>query len=156
MELEFGGQRYPVPPGELVIGGDAAAGLVLAGAASRHAAVRLLGGRMATIRALAEGAGILVNGVAVGHEPTPLLDGDLIRIGDHQIRVLDPAHRVGGPTSPPEGARERLHDTLFGVPRPRLDQPPAAPVPIRRSSGHLWIILAAAAALAAVAYLLVS
>jgi hypothetical protein len=155
MELEFGGRRYPVPPGELVIGADAAAGLVLAGAAPRHAAVRLLGARMGTIRALSEGAEILVNGVAVGLEPTPLLDGDTIRIGDHQLKVLNPAHPVGGPSTLPEGARERLHDTLFGVPRPTFDRTPVAPVPARRSSGHLWLILAAVA-VAVIVYLLLS
>ena len=131
MELEFGGRRYPVPPEELIIGADPAAGLVLTGVEPRHAVVRRLGDRMATVRVAAEGARILVNGVAVGAEPTPLLHGDVLEIGAHRITVLNPGHPAGGPDSIPEGARERLHDTLFGVPRPEgLNRPAAGTAPV--------------------------
>jgi len=159
MELEFGGQRYPVPAEELIIGADPGAGLVVAGARPRHAVVRPLGERMATVRVGTEGARILVNGVEVGTEPTPLLHGDVIEIGGHRITVLNPGHPAGAPDSIPEGARERLHDTLFGVPRPQgLVRPsaPNAPAPqdapaARRGPGP-WAIAAVVVLVAALAW----
>ena len=161
MELEFGGRHYTVPPEELIIGADPSSGLVLAGAAPRHAVVRPLGERMATIRVATEGARILVNAVAVGSEPTPLLHGDVIQIADHRITVLNPAHPAGGPTTPPEGARERLHDTLFGVPRPKDLAPPAATpaapdAPTARSGIPVPLIVAAAVVVALLAWFLLS
>jgi hypothetical protein len=147
MELEFGGRRYPVPAEELIIGADPGAGLVVAGAQPRHAVVRPLGERMATVRVGTEGARILVNGVEVGTEPTPLLHGDVIEIGGHRIAVLNPGHPAGAPDSIPEGARERLHDTLFGVPRPQgltrpaqADAPGAQGAPAARSGPAPWVI----------------
>jgi len=64
MELEYDGRRYPVAEGELIIGADPSAAVVLAGARPRHAVVRALGERMATIRATEAGADVAVNGVA--------------------------------------------------------------------------------------------
>lgn len=160
MELEFGGRHYTVPPEELIIGADPASGLVLAGAKPRHALVRPLGDRMATIRVAAEGARILVNAVEVGAEPTPLLHGDVIQIGDHRITVLNPAHPAGGPTTPPHGARERLHDTLFGVPRPeglaRPVAPAPQPAPTARGGLPVPLIVAAAVVVALIAWFLLS
>lgn len=156
MELEFGGRRYPVPAEDLIIGADPGAGLVLAGAQPRHAVVRPLGERMATVRVATEGARILVNGVEVGTEPTPLLHGDVIEIGGHRIAVLNPGHPAGAPDSIPEGARERLHDTLFGVPRPQGLARPAGPAtagaqgaPAGRGGPPRWVIAAVAALAAA-------
>ncbi|HEX9166606.1 MAG TPA: FHA domain-containing protein [Gemmatimonadales bacterium] len=162
MELEFGGRRYPVPPDELILGADPAAGLVLPGAEPRHAVVRRLGDRMATVRVAAEGARILVNGVAVGAEPTPLLHGDVLEIGAHRITVLNPGHPAGGPDSIPEGARERLHDTLFGVPRPAgLNRPVAGPGPVAPGAPATrrvpaWVIVAGIAGIVLLAWLLLS
>jgi hypothetical protein len=158
MELEHGGRRYPVPAGELTLGSDPGSGVVLTGARPRHAAVRLLGDKMATVRGIEPGAEITVNGVAVGGEPTPLLHGDVIRIGSETLKVINPAHQVGEEAMPPEGARERLHDTAFGIRRadikvaletPSPVPPPPPPAPSRRG----WII-AVAVALVVVAYFL--
>lgn len=155
MELEFAGQRYPVPPEELTLGSDPAAGIVLPGALPRHGVVRRLGDRMATIRVAADGAAILVNGVAVGQEPTPLLHGDTIQIGEHRIAVLNPAHPVGGPTAPPAGARERLHDTLHGLPRPEGLAPGAEPEAAGKGRPMLLVVLAGVA-IAFLAWILLS
>ena len=158
MELDYRGRRYPVPAGELMIGTDASAGLVLEGARPRHASVRLLGDKMATIRCLESDAEIFVNGVRVGAEPTPLLHGDTIRIANQELAVVNPGHPVGAPQTPPPGARERLHDTLFGMPRtpaPPLPPPPVPgllPTPAR--SKVVWIVVAAAISLALLTYLL--
>jgi pSer/pThr/pTyr-binding forkhead associated (FHA) protein len=45
----------------------------------------------AAIRAAASGAEVLVNGVRLGAEPTPLLHGDKIAIGTHELLVVDSA-----------------------------------------------------------------
>ena len=125
MELEYNGQRIALSDGELVIGSDPKADLVLDGIEPRHAAVKRLGERMATIIPLAANARVLVNGVASKREAMPLLHGDVVRLGDHELRVVNPAHPTGSPGTPPVGGRERLHDTLFGVPR-RSGSHPAA------------------------------
>lgn len=163
MELEYSGRRYPLAEGELTLGADAAASVVLSGTRPRHAVIRALGERMATIRAAEPGADITVNGVAVGPDPTPLMHGDTIRIGTHQLKVLNPTHPAGGPNTPPAGARERLHDTLFGLPRstatpvpgvPAAAPPPPAPEAAAPSSSKAWIVVAAVASVALIAWLL--
>jgi hypothetical protein len=120
------------------------------------AVVRPLGERMATIRLLDSAADVVVNGVAVGQEPSTLMHGDTIRAGPHELRVVNPAHPGGGPDAPPPGARERLHDTLFGMPkraaRPpggaaQADRPAAAESPPPRR-GRTGILIAAVVALA--------
>ncbi|HEX9895983.1 MAG TPA: FHA domain-containing protein [Gemmatimonadales bacterium] len=157
MELEYGGRRYSVAGGELTLGADPGATVVLAGTRAHHAVVRALGERMATIRAAEAGAEISVNGVALGPDPTPLLDGDTILIGTHQLKVVNPSHPPGGPGAPPPGARERLHDTLFGLPRSTpVPGTPAAPPPPKPQAigGRLWIVVAAVVSLALLGWLL--
>ncbi len=160
MELEFAGRRFPVSTGDLVIGADPGADVVLAGALPRHAVVRALGDRMATIRASGPEAAITVNGVACGPEPTPLMDGDSIAIGSHELKVLNPTHPGGGPNAPPPGARERLHDTLFGLPKstPAAGSPavprPAPAVPAAPAASRMIAIAAAVVAVALLAWLL--
>jgi hypothetical protein len=156
MELEYAGRRYPVPQGELVLGSDPASGVVLEGAGARHAVVRVLGPTMATVRVVNPDLIVTVNTVRVGQEPTPLLHGDVIRIGTHQLTVLNPAHPVGTARTPPEGAKERLHDTLFGVPRHSMTAPAPAspPEPQPKRTGIVWVIVAAAVSLGVLAFLL--
>lgn len=154
MELEHGGRRFPVTAEELVIGAEPACAIVLGDAFPRHAAVRGLGERMATVRSLDPGAETLVNGVAVGREPTPLLHGDTIRIGGHELRVVNPAHPAGGPTTPPAGARERLHDTFFGIPRSTTPAPEPGPPSRERGGGRTGVIVAGILSLLVLVYLL--
>lgn len=158
MELEYGGRRYPVAGSELTLGADPTATVVLEGTRPRHAVVRALGDRMATIRAAESGADITVNGVAVGPDPTPLMHGDTIQIGSHQLKVFNPTHPAGGPNAPPAGARERLHDTMFGLPRstatPVQGVPAAQPGPPPRTTGKTWIVVAAVASAAIILWLL--
>jgi len=159
MELEYDGRRYPVAEGELIIGADPSAAVVLTGARPRHAVVRALGERMATIRTAEAGADVAVNGVALGPDPTPLMHGDTIQIGTHQLKVLNPTHPAGGPNAPPAGARERLHDTMFGLPRATVTPVPGIPAarppePAPRPSGKGWIVAAAIASAAIILWLL--
>jgi len=112
MELEYGGRRYPVAAGELVIGAGPGAALVLeaAGIRPRHAVVRMLAPGMAVVAPGEPGAEILVNGARLGNDPTPLMHGDKLGIGGLEIAVNDPgragATRVqsaqsSAPPSPP-------------------------------------------------------
>lgn len=154
MELEHAGRRYALVGGELVVGSDPGSGIVLETLLPRHAVVKPLGPRMATIRPLEEGAAIEVNGVSIGREAMPLMDGDTVRLGPHELLVRNPAHPPGGPDSPPPGARQRLHDTLFGMPRhtptpPEGSPPAAAPPPAGPRAVGRWIGIAALIALLA-------
>src|SRR5688500_20159353 len=75
MELEYGGRRYPVAAGGLVIGSGPEAALAVHAPAvrPRHALVRLLKPGMAGVTAEEPGAESLVNGSRLGPDPTPLM-----------------------------------------------------------------------------------
>jgi pSer/pThr/pTyr-binding forkhead associated (FHA) protein len=93
MQLEVGGLRYPIAAGEMVVGSGADCTVRLSGEGvqPRHAIVQGLANGSAAIRRAAEGAEILVNGVRQGDDPTPVLHGDKIQIGTHELLVVDPA-----------------------------------------------------------------
>jgi pSer/pThr/pTyr-binding forkhead associated (FHA) protein len=90
IHLEVGGERYPIAAGETVIGSAAENAVVLSGSGvhPRHAIVRGTLGA-AAIRPATPAAEVLVNGVRVGPEPTPLLHGDKVSIGEHELLVAD-------------------------------------------------------------------
>jgi pSer/pThr/pTyr-binding forkhead associated (FHA) protein len=98
IHLEIGGERYPIASGETVIGSASDNAVVLAGAGvhPRHAVVQETPPGSVAIRIAATDAEVRVNGVRLGAEPTPLLHGDKIAIGSHEIRVVDSAR--GGST----------------------------------------------------------
>jgi pSer/pThr/pTyr-binding forkhead associated (FHA) protein len=97
IHLEIGGERYPIAAGETVIGSASDNTVVLSGEGvhPRHAVVQGASAG-AAIRPAAADAEVKVNGVRLGAEPTPLLHGDKIAIGTHELRVVDPAR--GGST----------------------------------------------------------
>ncbi|HXQ30088.1 MAG TPA: FHA domain-containing protein [Gemmatimonadales bacterium] len=108
--LELGGRRFPVPLGDVVVGSDAAAGVVVAGngVLPAHALLRAQPDGQVAIRKGTPTAEILVNGVRLGAEPTPLLHGDKIQIGTQELTFVD--ERRSGSTQyitamPPPGAR---------------------------------------------------
>jgi pSer/pThr/pTyr-binding forkhead associated (FHA) protein len=92
IHLEIGGERYPIAAGETVIGSASGNGVVISGEGvhPRHALVQGAPSG-AAIRAAAADAEVRVNGVRLGPEPTPLLHGDKISIGAHELRVVDSA-----------------------------------------------------------------
>jgi pSer/pThr/pTyr-binding forkhead associated (FHA) protein len=92
MQLEVGGLRYPIAAGEMVVGSGADCTVTLSGEGvqPRHAIVQGLANGSAAIRRASEGAEILVNGVRQGDDPTPVLHGDKIQIGTHELLVVDP------------------------------------------------------------------
>lgn len=89
MELEVAGQRTPIPVGELVIGTDPSCGLRLGGLAAAHAVVIGLGDGSVALRRVGESE-VFLNGVKLGVEPAPVLHGDKIQVGSHELFVHDP------------------------------------------------------------------
>src|SRR5689334_2984283 len=96
MHLEFGGARIPVPAGETIIGSAPGASVMLEGEGilPRHAIVQGTPQGAAALRAASPDAEIVVNGVRLGADPTPILHGDKIQIGSHEILAVD-SRRVG-------------------------------------------------------------
>jgi pSer/pThr/pTyr-binding forkhead associated (FHA) protein len=96
MQLEVAGQRYVIAAGEITVGTASDCTVSLPGddVQPRHAIVQGLPDGSAVIRRAAPEAELLVNGVRQGDEPTPVLHGDKIQIGPHELLVVDPA-RVG-------------------------------------------------------------
>ncbi|HEY8197076.1 MAG TPA: FHA domain-containing protein [Gemmatimonadales bacterium] len=93
IHLEIDGERYPIAAGETVIGSASDSTVVLQGQGirPRHAVVQSMPAGAAAIRAAANEAEVRVNGVRLGSDPTPLLHGDKIGIGNRELLVVDPA-----------------------------------------------------------------
>jgi pSer/pThr/pTyr-binding forkhead associated (FHA) protein len=96
MHLEFGGARIPVPTGETIIGSAPGSAVMLEGVGilPRHAIVQGTPQGAAALRAASADAEIVVNGGRLGADPTPILHGDKIQIGAHEILAVD-SRRVG-------------------------------------------------------------
>jgi pSer/pThr/pTyr-binding forkhead associated (FHA) protein len=89
MELEVAGQRTPIPPGEMVIGSDPSCGLSLPELAAAHAVVIGIGDGSVAVRRVGQNE-VYLNGVRLGAEPAPVLHGDKIQVGNHELFVHDP------------------------------------------------------------------
>jgi pSer/pThr/pTyr-binding forkhead associated (FHA) protein len=89
--LEFGGQRHALPLGESVIGSDASAVVTLEGddVLAQHAVIEAHPDGQVAIRRAHESADVLVNGVRLGPNPTPLLHGDKVGVGKHELSFID-------------------------------------------------------------------
>lgn len=98
MQLEFGGRRFDIPAGELSVGTDASCGLVLTGEGvlARHAVLCATTEGSAIVSRVSEAATTQVNGVKVGAESVPVLHGDRVQIGGHELLVVD--NRKSGST----------------------------------------------------------
>ena len=89
--LELGGKRFTIPVGEVRIGADRSSQVVLAGGQvlPHHAVIQGYADGQVAIRRAKEEAEILVNGVRLGPQPTPLLHGDKVQVGQHELRFVD-------------------------------------------------------------------
>ncbi len=89
--LEVGGRRHPIEAGELAIGSDPEGQIVLTGVtvAPRHAFIRATPDGQVSIHKADDTVEVLVNGVRMGAQPTPLLHGDKVVIGGHELRFGD-------------------------------------------------------------------
>lgn len=89
--LEMGGRRFTIPAGDVFLGSDpgCAINVTVAGVLPRHA--RLKGqpdGQVVITKAVPE-ADVLINGVRLGAEPTPLLHGDKVEVAGQELTFVD-------------------------------------------------------------------
>ncbi len=89
--LELGGKKFTIPVGEVMVGSDAGCAISLAGAAvlPHHALLQGQADGQVIIRKASPAADVLINGVRLGAEPTPLLHGDKIEVGGHELTFVD-------------------------------------------------------------------
>src|SRR2546428_2269801 len=89
--LELGGKKFTIPVGEVTVGSDAGCAISLAGAAvlPQHALLQGHADGQVIIRKASPAAEVLINGVRLGAEPTPLLHGDKIEVGSHELTFVD-------------------------------------------------------------------
>src|SRR2546428_10681677 len=89
--LELGQKQFPIPVGEVVLGSDAGCAISLTGAGvlPRHALLLGQADGQVVIRKAAPAAEVMINGVRLGAEPTPLLHGDKGEVGGHELTFVD-------------------------------------------------------------------
>src|SRR2546425_5048261 len=89
--LELGGKKFTIPVGEVTVGSDAGCAISLAGAAvlPQHALLQGHADGQVIIRKASPAADVLINGVRLGAEPTPLLHGDKVEVGGHELTFVD-------------------------------------------------------------------
>src|SRR2546426_466812 len=89
--LELGGKRFTIPVGEVTLGSDASCAIPLSGAAvlPRHALLQGQADGQVIIRKVSPAADVLINGVRLSAEPTPLLHGDKVEVGGHELTLVD-------------------------------------------------------------------
>jgi len=89
--LELGGKRFTLPQGEVLLGADPGSAIPLSvpGVLPRHAKLKVLqDGQVVITKAVPE-AEVLINGVRLGAEPTPLLHGDKVEVGGQELTFVD-------------------------------------------------------------------
>src|SRR3989449_826255 len=89
--LELGGRTFAVPVGEVTLGSDAACAIPLTGVGvlPRHAMFQGRPDGRVVIRKATPAAEVLIKGVRLGAEPTPLLHGDKVEVGGHELTFVD-------------------------------------------------------------------
>src|SRR5213594_2663933 len=89
--LELGGKKFTIPVGEVTVGSDAGCAISLAGAAvlPQHALLQGHADGQVIIRKASPAAEVLINGVRLGAEPTPLLHGDKVEVGGQELTFVD-------------------------------------------------------------------
>src|SRR5205814_10139964 len=89
--LELGGKKFTLPVGEVALGSDAACAIPLTGAGvlPLHAMLQGQPDGQVIIRKASPAADVLINGVRLGAEPTPLLHGDKVEMGGHDLTFVD-------------------------------------------------------------------
>lgn len=92
LQLEFGGQKHPIPAPEAVVGSEAGLALTLTGTGihPRHAVLLSAADGTVSVKAASAGAELLLNGVKVGTDPHPILHGDKLKVGAQELLVTDP------------------------------------------------------------------
>src|SRR5438445_7383843 len=89
--LELGGKKFTIPVGEVALGSDASCVICLTGAGiePRHAVLQGQADGQVIIRKASPAADVVINGVRLGAEPTPLLHGDKVEVGGQELTFVD-------------------------------------------------------------------
>src|SRR6266849_1931689 len=89
--LELGSRKFTIPVGEVTLGSDAGCAIALSGPGvlARHALLQGQPDGQVVIRKATPAAEVLINGVRLGAEPTPLLHGDKVEVGEHELTFVD-------------------------------------------------------------------
>jgi pSer/pThr/pTyr-binding forkhead associated (FHA) protein len=89
--LELGSRKFTIPVGEVTLGSDAGCAIALSGPGvlARHALLQGQPDGQVVIRKATPAAEVLINGVRLGAEPTPLLHGDKVDVGEHELTFVD-------------------------------------------------------------------
>jgi pSer/pThr/pTyr-binding forkhead associated (FHA) protein len=89
--LELGGKRFTIPPGTVALGSDAGCAIQVGGAdvLPKHALFEGSADGQVVIRKAVPAAEVLINGVRLGAEPTPLLHGDKVQVGPNELTFVD-------------------------------------------------------------------
>jgi pSer/pThr/pTyr-binding forkhead associated (FHA) protein len=87
----MGGRKFTIPAGDVFLGSDTgcAINVTAAGVLPRHAKLKgLPDGQVVISKAVPE-ADVLINGVRLGAEPTPLLHGDKVEVAGQELTFVD-------------------------------------------------------------------
>ncbi len=95
--LKLRDNQYPLAAGETTIGAFDGAGIRLPAGDPVNGAIVSLGASGVSIRLSSAGSVVMVNGVQLGMQPSPLLHGDKIEIAGHELRLGE--DQKGGNTS---------------------------------------------------------
>jgi len=89
--LELGGKKFTIPPGTVALGSDAGCAIQVGGAdvLPKHALFEGTPDGQVVIRKAVPEAEVLINGVRLGAEPTPLLHGDKVQVGPNELTFVD-------------------------------------------------------------------
>lgn len=87
--LQLQDQQFPLPAGDATVGAFDGATVRLPSGDATARAVVTSGPKGVVIKRGTPDAVVLVNGVALGNEPSPLLHGDRVEIGGHTLRLGD-------------------------------------------------------------------
>src|SRR5437867_2533528 len=141
--LELGGKRFTIPVGEVTLGSDASCAISLSGAdvLPRHALLQGQADGQVIIRKVSPAADVLINGARLGPEPTPLLHGDKVEVGGHELTFVD--ERRSGST---QFVKAFTPETAAGPPKAGV-KPPAIGVTggrvVSLTDGREYVIAAA-------------
>jgi pSer/pThr/pTyr-binding forkhead associated (FHA) protein len=89
--LELGGRRFTIPLGEVALGSDPSCAIALTGPGllAKHAVLQGQPDGQVVIRKASPEAEVMINGVRLGAEPTPLLHGDKLQVAGHELTFVD-------------------------------------------------------------------
>jgi pSer/pThr/pTyr-binding forkhead associated (FHA) protein len=133
--IEYAGKRYPVPPGDMLVGSGADCQVRLEGPGirARHAALTAAKDQSVTLRRLDETGIVEINGVALGPLPQPLLHGDKITVGAFELLFAE--ERESGSTMYISAVKlQGLTPPAGGKPE---TTPPSAAKPVGTRGGRL-------------------